>query len=85
LYRFCKALINARIAFGSPKKTRNEYVGLKVRGSSKLFFKHFGMWIAYSFCASSSYFLHLWNSKRYSRLPFCASIAMNIVKEKQKE
>jgi hypothetical protein len=30
---FCKALVSAHIAFGSPKKTRNEEnVGLKVRG-----------------------------------------------------
>jgi hypothetical protein len=53
---FCKALISAHIAFGSPKKTRNEKdVGLKVKGSSKLFLKRFGVWTTYPFCASSSY------------------------------
>jgi hypothetical protein len=41
------------------------------------------VWTTYPFCASSSYFLHLWNSKRYCRLAFCASIAMNIVRKKQ--
>ncbi len=80
---FCKALVSARITFGSPKKTRNEKdVGLKVKGFSKLFLKRFGVWTSYPFCASSSYFLHLWNSKRYCRLAFYASIAMNIVQKK---